>query len=104
MPEKNLEALFLHSLKDLYFAEQQIAKAMPAMIGAAESQELGPASGTPARETPGRPRPPRAHDGRGCAGGARSGRVPGAALRLRDPCPRNAGAAPTPRRGVRHLR
>ncbi|HEV2602597.1 MAG TPA: ferritin-like domain-containing protein [Microvirga sp.] len=51
MPEKNLEALFLHSLKDLYFAEQQIAKAMPAMIGAAESQELRSAFETHARET-----------------------------------------------------
>jgi ferritin-like metal-binding protein YciE len=51
VPEKNLEALFLHSLKDLYFAEQQIAKAMPAMIGAAESQELRSAFETHARET-----------------------------------------------------
>jgi ferritin-like metal-binding protein YciE len=51
MPEKNLEALFLHNLKDLYFAEQQIAKAMPAMIGAAESQELRSAFETHARET-----------------------------------------------------
>ncbi|HEU6442893.1 MAG TPA: ferritin-like domain-containing protein [Microvirga sp.] len=51
MPEKNLEALFLHSLKDLYFAEQQIAKAMPTMIGAAESQELRSAFETHARET-----------------------------------------------------
>lgn len=51
MPEKNLEALFLHNLKDIYFAEQQIAKAMPAMIKAAESQELRSAFETHSRET-----------------------------------------------------
>jgi ferritin-like metal-binding protein YciE len=49
--EKNLEALFLHSLKDIYFAEQQIAKAMPAMIKAAESDELRSAFETHMRET-----------------------------------------------------
>ena len=51
MPEKNLEALFLHNLKDIYFAEQQIAKAMPAMIKAAESEELRAAFETHSRET-----------------------------------------------------
>jgi ferritin-like metal-binding protein YciE len=51
MTEKNLEALFLHSLKDVYFAEQQIAKVMPAMIKAAESAELSAAFETHARET-----------------------------------------------------
>jgi ferritin-like metal-binding protein YciE len=51
MSEKNLEALFLHSLKDIYFAEQQIAKAMPAMINAAESDELRSAFETHSRET-----------------------------------------------------
>ena len=51
MPEKNLEALFLHNLKDVYFAEQQIMKAMPAMIKAAESDELRSAFETHARET-----------------------------------------------------
>ena len=51
MPEKNLEALFLHNLKDIYFAEQQIAKAMPALIKAAESQELRSAFETHSRET-----------------------------------------------------
>ena len=51
MPEKNLEALFLHNLKDIYFAEQQIAKAMPAMIKAAEADELRSAFETHMRET-----------------------------------------------------
>jgi ferritin-like metal-binding protein YciE len=51
MSEKNLEALFLHNLKDIYFAEQQIAKALPAMIAAAESDELRSAFETHARET-----------------------------------------------------
>jgi ferritin-like metal-binding protein YciE len=51
MPEKNLEALFLHNLKDIYFAEQQVAKAMPAMIKAAESEELRSAFETHGRET-----------------------------------------------------
>ena len=53
MPEKNLEALFLHNLKDIYFAEQQIAKAMPAMIEAAESDELRSALETHGKETQG---------------------------------------------------
>jgi len=49
--EKNLEALFLHNLKDIYFAEQQIAKLMPTMIKAAESDELRSAFETHGRET-----------------------------------------------------
>ncbi len=40
MPEKNLEALFLHNLKDIYFAEQQHLKVLPTMAKAAESEEL----------------------------------------------------------------
>jgi hypothetical protein len=44
MSEKNLEALFLHSLKELYFAEQQALKGLPAMARAAESEELRAAS------------------------------------------------------------
>jgi len=51
MSEKNLEALFLHSLKDIYFAEQQILKGLPAMAKAAESEELRSAFETHARET-----------------------------------------------------
>lgn len=51
MAEKNLEALFLHNIKDIYFAEQQIAGAMPAMAKAAESEELRSAFQTHLRET-----------------------------------------------------
>lgn len=36
----NLDDLFLHELKDLYSAEQQILKALPKMAAAAEHQEL----------------------------------------------------------------
>jgi ferritin-like metal-binding protein YciE len=53
MPEKNLEALFRHHLKDMYFAEQEIAKGMPALVQAAESDELRSAFETHARETQG---------------------------------------------------
>lgn len=51
MTEKNLEALFLHSLKDIFFAEQQILKALPTMAEAAESEELRNAFEAHASET-----------------------------------------------------
>ena len=51
MAEKNLEALFLHTLKDTYFAERQVAGALPGMIEAAESEELRSAFETHRRET-----------------------------------------------------
>jgi ferritin-like metal-binding protein YciE len=53
MPEKNLEALFLHHLKDIYFAELQIAQTLPTMVSAAESPELRSAFETHLRETQG---------------------------------------------------
>jgi ferritin-like metal-binding protein YciE len=37
---KNLEELFHHLLKDIYYAEKQIVKALPKMAKAAESPEL----------------------------------------------------------------
>lgn len=37
--EKNLENLFLDTLKDIYFAEKQILKALPKMARAAASEE-----------------------------------------------------------------
>ena len=40
MPEKNLNALFLDTLKDIYYAEKQIYKALPKMAKAAQSDEL----------------------------------------------------------------
>jgi ferritin-like metal-binding protein YciE len=38
--EKNLKGLFLHTVKDVYYAEHEILKALPKMAGAAQHQEL----------------------------------------------------------------
>ena len=38
--EKTLHDLFLHTLKDVYYAEKQILKALPKMAKNAESEEL----------------------------------------------------------------
>jgi ferritin-like metal-binding protein YciE len=38
--EKNLKGLLLHTLKDVYFAEHEILKALPQMAQAAQSAEL----------------------------------------------------------------
>ena len=40
MAEKNLKGLLLHTLKDVYFAEHEILKALPKMEQAAQSAEL----------------------------------------------------------------
>ena len=40
MSDKDLNALFLHQLKDTYFAENAILKALPKMAQAAKSEEL----------------------------------------------------------------
>ncbi|MBV9458317.1 MAG: ferritin-like domain-containing protein [Bradyrhizobium sp.] len=40
MPEKDLSALFLDTLKDIYYAEKQIFKSLPKMAKAAQSDEL----------------------------------------------------------------
>jgi ferritin-like metal-binding protein YciE len=40
MAEKNLKDLFLHTLKDVHFAEHEILKALPAMAAAAQTDEL----------------------------------------------------------------
>ena len=40
MAEKDLKALFVHQLKDTYFAENAILKALPQMAEAAQSEEL----------------------------------------------------------------
>lgn len=39
MAEKNLEMLFYDTLKDIYYAERQILKALPKMARAAQSEE-----------------------------------------------------------------
>src|SRR5215207_7757801 len=40
MAEKDLKALFVHQLKDTYYAENAILKALPQMAEAAQSDEL----------------------------------------------------------------
>jgi ferritin-like metal-binding protein YciE len=40
MTEKDLNALFLDTLKDIYYAEKQIYKALPKMAKAAQSDQL----------------------------------------------------------------
>jgi ferritin-like metal-binding protein YciE len=40
MPEKDLNDLFLDTLKDIYYAEKQIYKALPKMAKAANSDQL----------------------------------------------------------------
>jgi ferritin-like metal-binding protein YciE len=40
MPEKDLNDLFLDTLKDIYYAEKQIYKALPKMAKAASSDDL----------------------------------------------------------------
>ena len=44
MAEKDLSALFLNTLKDIYFAEKQIYKSLPKMAKAANSDQLQAAS------------------------------------------------------------
>ena len=40
MPDKDLNALFLDTLKDIYYAEKQIYKSLPKMAKAANSDQL----------------------------------------------------------------
>ena len=40
MAEKNMKDLFLHTLKDVYFAEHEILKALPEMAAAARAAKL----------------------------------------------------------------
>src|SRR6478609_6816837 len=40
MPTKDLKALFLETLKDIYYAEKQIYKSLPKMAKAAASEQL----------------------------------------------------------------
>jgi len=51
MAEKDLRALFVHQLKDTYFAEQAILKALPQMAEAAQSEELRGAFAVHLQET-----------------------------------------------------
>jgi ferritin-like metal-binding protein YciE len=51
--EKTLNDLFLHTLKDVYYAEKQILRALPKMAKATESEELKQAFETHREETVG---------------------------------------------------
>ena len=53
MADKDLKALFLHQLKDTYFAENAILKALPQMAEAAQSEELIGAFAVHLKETEG---------------------------------------------------
>ena len=51
MAEKDLKALFLHQLKDTYFAENAILKSLPQLAEAAQSEELKGALAVHVKET-----------------------------------------------------
>jgi ferritin-like metal-binding protein YciE len=56
MAGKDLKALFVHQLKDTYFAENAILKALPLMAQAARSDELRAAFETHLKQTEGQVR------------------------------------------------
>jgi ferritin-like metal-binding protein YciE len=51
MTIENLNDLFLHTVKDIYFAERQIVKALPKMVKNADSKELAKALQSHLEET-----------------------------------------------------
>jgi ferritin-like metal-binding protein YciE len=53
MADKDLKALFMHQLKDAYFAENAILKALPQMAEAAQAEELKGAFAVHLKETEG---------------------------------------------------
>ena len=53
MADKDLKALFLHQLKDTYFAENAILKSLPQLAEAAQSEELKGALAVHVKETEG---------------------------------------------------
>jgi ferritin-like metal-binding protein YciE len=56
MADKDLKALFLHQLKDTYFAENAILNALPQMAEAAQTEELRGAFAVHLKETEGQVR------------------------------------------------
>src|ERR1700683_2987464 len=48
---KNMDDLFVHTLRDIYYAEKQIVKALPDMIEKASDPQLKQGFQTPLRET-----------------------------------------------------
>jgi ferritin-like metal-binding protein YciE len=53
MPVKTMEDLFVETLKDIYYAEKQILKALPGMVKKAGAKELKHALETHRKETEG---------------------------------------------------
>lgn len=53
MPVKSMEDLFVETLKDIYYAEKQILKALPGMIKKADDTKLKTALETHRKETEG---------------------------------------------------
>ena len=53
MADKDLNALFVHQLKDTYFAENAILKGLPQLAEAAQSEELKGALAVHVKETEG---------------------------------------------------
>lgn len=51
MADKDLRSLFLHQLKDTYYAENAIIEALPRMMEAAQSEEVKAAFGVHLEET-----------------------------------------------------
>src|SRR5919106_3245219 len=51
MADKDLNALFVHQLKDTYFAENAILKGLPELAEAAQSEELKGALAVHVKET-----------------------------------------------------
>src|SRR5262245_27953470 len=51
MKVENLDDLFVHTLKDIYFAEQKIVKSLPKMVKEAHSKELAKAFESHLEET-----------------------------------------------------
>jgi ferritin-like metal-binding protein YciE len=51
MKVTDLDDLFVHTLKDIYFAERQIVKALPKMVKAAQSKDLAKAFDSHLAET-----------------------------------------------------
>ncbi len=49
--EKDLSDLFMHGLKDIYYAEKKLTKALPKMIKVAQSQDLADALTSHLQET-----------------------------------------------------
>jgi ferritin-like metal-binding protein YciE len=48
---KNMDDLFVHTLRDIYYAEKQIVKSLPEMIEKASNPQLKQGFQTPLRET-----------------------------------------------------